>query len=175
MPERQDLYQLSVRGDLKVHVVPNSPEVDTASPSRLDRRTANEGRPILEQIKQCCELLIESEGRLLSVLQPAGPRLVELPERAGHDANCRDGSPPGANLVEGPTCVDALSSCCLRLPLTDEAEFGLTQSYRFIGVLDPNGNRCPLLKPLTIVEHDCALDDLAGVKAHRGSIAHPMR
>ena len=68
-----------------------------------------------------------------------------------------------AKRLECPTSVDTLATRSLGLPLTNELELGLRQRHRFLRALDPNRDRGPLLEGVGVIEHDCTLDDLAGV------------
>jgi hypothetical protein len=49
-------------------------------------------------------------------------RVLELPKRAGHDADGGDGSPACAQLLESFSRVDTFAARRLGLPLTDEAD-----------------------------------------------------
>ena len=100
------------------------------------------------------------------MLQPPGTRLFELPERAGHDADGRDGLPARAELLDGTARIDTFAARCLGLSLANESELGFTQSHRLMGVLDPYRDRRSFFEVVGIVEHDGALNDLAGPQAH---------
>lgn len=90
MPKRQDLHP-RVIDDLEVDVVADAAQVDSADAHRSRHRSADEVGPLLESRHEPVEFYIEGVGRLLTVLQPPGPRVGDRRCGARRELDAEDG------------------------------------------------------------------------------------